>query len=84
MEQLTLFKEKENIPEPQFSGIVPKRMRRIVWRTIPLCRWSGFYRGRITWASEDLIQAIITHTPVGYDLGWYRLINPVEVVCIKR
>lgn len=84
MEQLALFKEKENKPEPIFSGVAPARMRRITWRSIPLCRWTGFYRGRVTWARDDLIQVIITHTPCGYDLGWRRLICPAEVVCVKK
>ena len=84
MEQLALFKEKENKSELRFPGVKPARMRRITWRSIPLSRWSGFYRGRVTWARDDLIQAIITHTPYGYDLGWHRLISPAEIVCVKK
>jgi len=29
------------------------------------------------------MQAIITHTPHGFDLGWHRLIDPAEIICVK-
>lgn len=58
-------------------------MSRITWRTLPSHAFKGIYRGRITWWTDKLVQAIITHTPAGYDLGWHRLIDPAEIICVK-
>jgi len=85
MEQIPLFKEKaKHQPGLIFSGARPKKGRRITWREIPFHRNPGFYRGRIVSGGEKRIQAIITHTPTGYDLGWHRFVMPTEIVKIKR
>lgn len=84
MEQIPLFKEKKSQPKPIiFPAVKPRSGRRTTWRTIPFHRNPGVYRGRITWSNDRLIQAIITHTPLKYDLGWHRLISPAEVIKIK-
>lgn len=83
MSQLNFQFEKDQ-PRPRFPKIEPKRMTRITWRTLPSRGEDKIYRGRITMYSERFLQAIITHTPYGYDLGWHRLINPAEVIKIKR
>ena len=83
MNQLNFQFEKDE-PRPWFLEIDPKRMTRITWRTLPRRGEDAIYRGRITMHSKRLLQAIITHTPCGYDLGWHRLINPAEVIKIKR
>lgn len=77
------FQFKKEQPRSQFPGAAPRRMSRITWRTLPAHGEDEVYRGRITWCPARLIQAIITHTPRGYDLGWHRLINPAEVIKIK-
>jgi len=78
------FQFKKDQPRSQFPDAAPRRMSRITWRTLPARGEDGVYRGRITWWSGRLVQAIITHTPRGYDLGWYRLISPAEIIRVKR
>ncbi len=67
----------------QHRSFPPRPMDRITWRTLPSHGSVQIYRGRITWWTQPLIQAIITHSPLSYDLGWHRLINRAEVICIK-
>jgi len=81
-EQLSLLPKKDPT-QLRFPGAKPKRMGRITWRELPFRDDQGVYRGRIAWVSNRLLQAIITHTPRGYDLGWYRYIDPREVICVK-
>ena len=83
MSQLSFQFERDQ-PLPRSPGIEPTRMGRITWRTLPNRGENEVYRGRITWWSVRLVQAIITHTPCGYDLGWYRLISPAEIISVKR
>lgn len=61
----------------------PPMMSRITWRTLPSHGVDQIYRGRITWWSDTLVQAIITHTPVDFDFGWHRYLSPAEILCVK-
>lgn len=85
MNQLKLFQPKKD-KQPLSFPSVTRRMSRITWRTLPARYNDGVYRGRLIWWSDRmrLAQVIITHTPLGYDLGWYRYIVPAEVICIRQ
>jgi hypothetical protein len=83
MKQLKLFNKRRTAKETGPPLPLP-RMTRITWHTLPVRDGEEMYRGRVTFSSPDLLQAIITHTSKGYDLGWHRLIRPCEILCVKK